>query len=87
MKYRKKPVVIEAIRLPLSSDDNLEDFHAWCRLVGFENFTSERDETLSIETLEGTMLANPGDWIIRGVAGEFYPCQDSIFKATYDAVE
>lgn len=40
-----------------------------------------------IETLEGTMAANPGDWIIKGVKGEFYPCKSSIFKATYEPMD
>jgi hypothetical protein len=40
-----------------------------------------------IQTLEGDMHANPGDWIIKGVKGEFYPCKPDIFAATYEAVE
>ena len=43
-------------------------------------------EALEIVTLEGTMYASPGDWIIRGVAGEFYPCKPDIFAATYEAI-
>ena len=45
------------------------------------------DEGISIETLEGTMRADPGDWIIKGVKGEFYPCKPDILAATYAAVE
>ena len=45
------------------------------------------DGRLMIATLEGVMHANPGDWIIRGVAGEFYPCRDDIFRATYELVD
>lgn len=60
MKFRKKPVVIEAYQT------NVE---------------------LKIETLEGTMTANPGDWIITGVKGEQYPCKPDIFEATYEQVE
>lgn len=60
MKYRKKPIVIEAYQ------------------------TSERVE---IETLEGVMVANPGDWIITGVKGERYPCRDDIFQETYELVD
>jgi len=86
-KYRKKPVVIEATQLA-AWDQNVEDtFHEWCEEVGFENFTSERDQTLVIHTLDGDMTAEPGDWIIKGVAGEFYPCKPGIFAETYEAVE
>jgi hypothetical protein len=42
---------------------------------------------LEIETLEGTMIGNPGDWLITGVKGEKYPCKDDIFRATYELVE
>ena len=87
MKFRKKPVVIEAIKLPERGDDNLDAFHAWCEEVGFKDFSSGRDETLEIFTLEGTMTAQPGDWIIKGVKGEFYPCKPDIFEATYERVE
>ena len=86
-KYRKKPVVIDAIQLPPKGDYNLDDFHAWCEEVGFEEFESGRDETLIIPTLEGDHTAQPGDWIIKGVAGEFYPCKPDIFAATYEKVE
>lgn len=85
MKYRKKPVVIEAYQLPpLNTPPTRE-------LVDFlgaseRPITSERDGTLAIQTLEGTMTAEPGDWIIRGVKGEYYPCKPDIFAATYEAV-
>lgn len=86
MKYRKKPVVIDAFQLPALEDDNMDPFFAWCEEVGFDNFTSERDGTMAIETLEGTMTASPGDYIIKGVAGEFYPCRADIFDKTYERV-
>lgn len=47
----------------------------------------QTDEPVDIETLEGTMHASPGDWIIRGVKGEIYPCKPDIFETTYEAVE
>ena len=64
MKFRKKPVVIEAVQL---RDDT--------------------DGKFKITTLEGVHTANIGDWIIRGVKGEFYPCKPDIFTATYEPVE
>jgi hypothetical protein len=82
--FRKKPVVIEAFHLPAAGVDVPDAFHLWCERVGFVNFTSGRDETLDIQTLEGTMAAQPGDWIIKGVKGEFYPCKPDIFAATYE---
>lgn len=85
--FRKKPVVIEAHQLPPRGEftpkvaQTVLDIRAWCggRLGGHGG--------LLIPTLEGEMQANPGDWIIRGVAGEFYPCKPAIFDATYEAVE
>ena len=87
MKYRKNPVVIEAIQLPPAGQDVPVSFFEWAEEHGFVNYTSERDGTLSIETLEGTMTAQPGDWIIKGVKGEFYPCKPDIFAATYTPVQ
>ncbi len=84
MKYRKKPVVIDAFRLPEEGVELTEDFHLWCAEVDFLNYTSGRNETLEISTLEGNMVASPGDWIIKGVAGEFYPCKPDIFEQTYE---
>ncbi len=82
-KYRKKPVVIDAVQW-----NGQDDFGAVVALGGDPArrvFTT--GNFLNIETLEGMMLANPGDWIIRGVKGELYPCKDDIFRATYEPVE
>jgi len=84
-KYRKKPVVIEAVRFGGSSTDIAAVRH-W--MDGGE-YVAPRVRTsdikkLSITTLEGPMWATPGDWIIRGVQGEFYPCKPDIFEATYE---
>ena len=77
--YRKKPVVIEVMG-PLSTD-NIGDTAYWCR-AAFSRSLCE----VSIETPEGTMTASEGDYVIRGVQGEFYPCKPDIFAATYDEV-
>lgn len=96
-QYRKKPVVIDAIQLEGLPDLNemlgpegksetsrMQRFDDWmvknqcgrkCRYVG---------NTIVISTLEGDMIASPGDWIIRGVKGELYPCKPDIFEATYE---
>ena len=82
-KYRKKPVVIEAVRYTgASPGGNGFDIVQWGKpTIASAIFPDE----LQIRTLEGVMTAAPGDWIIKGVAGEFYPCKPDIFAATYEA--
>lgn len=89
MKYRKKPVVIEARQLPIDDDqDDIDAFLQWADDVGFSgHFTSDYDGGIAIETREGVMRADPGDWVIKGVKEEFYPCKPDIFEATYEPVE
>ena len=76
-KFRKKPVVIEAFQY---TDAFVQVFPS--------DWPSEQwhysGEQLVIPTLEGSMCADVGDWIIKGVAGEFYPCKPLIFEATYE---
>jgi hypothetical protein len=89
-RWRKRPVTIEAVQLvddPAKSDPGWEAIADWCggRLRNHEIADSGEYETvLVIPTLEGDMTAVGGDWIIKGVAGEFYPCQDHIFQRTYE---
>ena len=77
-KYRKRPVVIEALQWTGVCPE-MEEFMGAVR-VG-------PNHVLLIDTLEGTMIGNIGDWIIKGVGGEFYPCKPDIFKETYTEVE
>lgn len=88
MKYRKKPVVIEAVRVP-TEDQFVEHGRllGWFYNHGFNSFLVAADKGYDIETLEGVMHASPGDWIIRGVKGEFYPCRPDIFAATYEPAD
>ena len=90
--YRKKPVVIQAIQLTRENFDEVEQF------VGVEShhrhYNNEVDFVkhynpvgLFIPTLEGKMLATIGDYVIKGVKGEFYPCKPDIFKQTYEHAE
>jgi hypothetical protein len=79
MKYRKKPVVIEALRWN-GTEERLAEIQKWAR----GSLLSCAGRELAIQTLEGRMTASDGDWIIRGVKGEFYPCKPDIFSATYD---
>ena len=87
MKYRKKPVVIEARKF--DSIDNLEELKEWCggNILKEYPFSVSENRSILIETLEGTMKAQLGDYIIKGVQGEFYPCKPEIFEATYEPVE
>ena len=84
MKYRKKPVVIEAMQF---KDQNGLEIVAWAHSgkspVTYHGNLNE----LHITTLEGVMVASKLDFIIQGVQGEFYPCKPDIFEATYELVE
>ena len=83
MKYRKKPVVIEAVQI---TDATFDDPHPNPEhIVGVIYDPIPRQAI--IKTLEGEMRGNIGDWIIKGVKGELYPCRDDIFAATYDPAE
>lgn len=75
-KYRKKPVVIEAAQYTRNGLE-AEKVAKWC---GGE----QTNDGLVVHTKEGDMLADYGDWIIKGVEGEFYPCKPSIFEKTYE---
>ena len=98
MKFRKKPVVIEAVQLRWTQWADV------CALLGdiisqdnparsVETFSDTCGEQgppwieLTIPTLEGNHVAKHGDWIIKGIAGEFYPVKPDIFQATYEAVD
>ena len=89
-KYRKKPVVIEAVQLAECDHDQ------WCEVMSWVfdggdvvGPLGEGDEPyiFYVMTLEGEMKAQPGDWIIRGVQGEHYPCKPDVFELTYEPVE
>ncbi len=81
MKYRKKPVVIDAICF---NGRNSADIHEF---AGASVREPVGERYLEIETLEGMHRAVPGDYIIRGVAGEFYPCKPDIFEQTYEPAD
>lgn len=102
-QYRKKPVVIEARKVPTHLDrEDYENFKyptieyvdetcglaEWCNGTSFmmhDDHEMHLDHIL-IPTLEGDMKALPGDYIIKGVKGEFYPCKPDIFELTYEQV-
>ncbi|HET7150909.1 MAG TPA: hypothetical protein VFI60_05825 [Candidatus Acidoferrum sp.] len=82
-KFRKKPVVIEAMQF---TEETKNQVFNW---VTCNRYAEGNDESsvLIIETLEGNVRASLGDWVIRGVKGEFYPCKPDIFEKTYERVE
>ncbi len=94
MKYRKKPVVIESVRWAGNNHREMWDFLTgktddYISASG-DNFYIDHTKVqggLIIKTLEGEHVASIGDYIIRGVKGEFYPCKPDIFEATYEPVE
>lgn len=81
-RYRKKPVVIEALRLEFSTTSQN-------KAIAFTQNKARRglDGSVIIPTLEGEMRANTGDYIIKGVHGEFYPCKPDIFRLTYEEID
>jgi hypothetical protein len=88
-RFRKKPVQVEAVRWDGENADEVAEF------IGRDGKIEERrvagpgrglQPGIVIHTLEGDMTATVGDWIIRGVQGEFYPCKPDIFEATYEEV-
>lgn len=94
MKFRKKPVVIEAVRWTgLNIEEVMPFFGDISKLPNPEGWVTPGIGhtpgmgTLDIPTLEGMMIASAGDWIIKGIKGEFYPCKPDIFEATYEQVE
>lgn len=84
MKFRKKPVVIEATRF----DPSIRPFPSSVREGGWQVLQGEQVKMPPywIATLEGFHEVTPGDWIIRGIKGEFYPCKPDIFEATYESL-
>ena len=94
MKFREKPVVIEAWKWNFSNDQEesprwMNDaLHRWPDMNGAAFEPDHADgPRLCIATLEGVHIAIPGDWIIQGVKGELYPCKPDIFEMTYEPVE
>jgi hypothetical protein len=81
MKVRKKPVVVDAMQY---TGDNFREVMTWAESLAGPKGWSISAKQISIDTLEGSMCADVGDWIICGVKREFYPCKPDIFDATYE---
>lgn len=80
-KFRKKPVVIDAFQW------TIDEVPLWWKAPGLDVQVETATGVAIIPTLEGRMRANPGDYIIKGVKGEIYPCKPDIFEATYEPAE
>lgn len=91
-KYRKKPVVVEAVRWTGSNLEEIRNFvgsdliEECVELFDIKRTLKEMLVDIAIDTLEGTMRVDYGDYIIKGVQGEFYPCKPDIFEQTYEEV-
>lgn len=84
-KYRKKPVVIEAIQFDGTNAHKIQALIGGRCSVHYE--AGNNKKVLAISTLEGTMTVSLNDWVIKGIKGEFYPCKPDIFAASYDEEE
>lgn len=82
MKFRKKPVIIEAVRWKGNNIGDIKELSDNRHVTLSAHTTS----IIEIETLEGNMKASIGDWIIKGVKGEIYPCKPDIFEKTYEKI-
>jgi len=83
MKFRKKPIVVEAEQFTMDSKDQVFN---WVNCNRYADFVDGKP-VLIIQTLEGDMTVSIGDWVIEGINGEFYPCKPDIFEKTYEKVE
>ncbi len=82
-KFRKKPVEVEAMQFTDETKNRCFNFVTCTRVPDWDD---KGDCVLKIQTLEGVVTARYGDWIIKGVKGEFYPCKPDIFQATYEEI-
>jgi hypothetical protein len=89
VRYRKKPVEIEARQFNGSKFTEALEMAEWCsgEVEIVEGVSNDKRYVVAIPTLEGTMFASAGDYIIKGVRGEFYPCKPGIFEETYEACD
>lgn len=91
-KYRKKPVVVEAIQWTGSNLEEIRNFvgsdliEEYVEFFDIKRTLNKMLVDIAIDTLEGTMRVDYGDYIIKGVQGEFYPCKPDIFEQTYEEV-
>ncbi len=85
-KYRKKPVIIEAVQWKVNNIQEIIEFMGSDNCPRYMNEFGDADMIIGIETPEGLMIAKENDWIIKRITGEFYPCKPDIFEKTYEKV-
>ena len=87
-KYRKKPVEIEAVQVTKEMRNNFGPFPEWAlpHLIAGSTEGIHNSQWIMVQTLEGDMNVSDGDFLIRGVKGEVYPCKPDIFELTYEEV-
>ena len=86
MKVRKKPIVVEAVQWDGTNFDEVKELDKSSHNKEYRKIFHMKNN-LKIRTIEGDMMAVFGDWIIRGVKGELYPCKPDVFDKTYDIVK
>lgn len=86
MRVRKKPVVVDAVNVDIARDEATVEIPTWYLQAYVSGAIFESEGNLFCRSLEGPMQINPGDYIIRGVKGELYPCKPDIFAITYDVL-
>jgi hypothetical protein len=88
-KFRKKPVIIEAVQMTKQMRNDLGPFPDWAlpHLTASRTEKIENSEVVTVRTLEGDLHVSDDDWLIRGVKGEVYPCKPDIFEATYEPAD
>lgn len=84
MKYKKKYIVVKAVQW---TGDNIDEIFDFCTAAYLDADNPCNEVELHIRTLEGDMVANDGDYIIKGMQGEFYPCKPDVFERTYEPME
>ena len=85
-KYRKKPVVIEALQF-LDNGERIQELSKFVDdQVLVVTYKDKENPKIILQTLEGVVFASVGDYIVKGVDGEFYPCKPDIFERTYEQV-
>ena len=82
--FRKRPVEVEAVRCPYGSSPGMRRVAEWCGAKVVRESSGQRVAWLVVETLHGPVRVTPGDWVLRGPSGDFWPCKPEIFAASYE---
>lgn len=88
-QYRKKPIIIQAVKFETNNEPDDKNMNEICKIINQGSdlpAASHNGTSIFINTLEGVMRAEVGDYIIKGIKGEFYPCKPDIFEQTYEIV-